>query len=256
MSKCPTCGDTIKSEQGVKVYHYQAHGESIAWKECEWCEEKYRDPTGNRDRFCSQECWREYQSVPENHPRWEDRVTLECPVCEEEFELPEYRVDERTCCSKECWNRLKSERRRGEDNPAWQGGHPRYYGTDWPEVRKKVIERDEECQRCGSEEDLQVHHIIPLRIFNHPDDANFMENLITLCHTCHMLEEHDKKKVEEFEKRAYRQIEGVGPSMANTLYDTYPTLPDALAANTEELQGLEGVGPVLAERIMDHLHGK
>lgn len=60
---------------------------------------------------------------------------------------------------------------------------------------------------------------------------------------------------EPFVKRCYGCIEGVGPAMADTLYETYPTLTDALAASHDDLTALDGVGDVTAERIRTTLHG-
>jgi len=71
----------------------------------------------------------------------------------------------------------------------------RDYGSNWKEQRNKAIERDRyRCQSCGDhinelrdEESsgLEVHHIVPIREFDEPEDANFQENLITLCSKCH-----------------------------------------------------------------------
>jgi predicted HNH restriction endonuclease len=48
---------------------------------------------------------------------------------------------------------------------------------------------NEICQSCGSEGDelwLEVHHIIPVREFEIPEEANTMDNLILLCRGCHV----------------------------------------------------------------------
>lgn len=63
------------------------------------------------------------------------------------------------------------------------------------------------------------------------------------------------KKTEEFEKRVYGCVDGVGPEMADRLYGTYPTLPSALEATVEDLREIDGIGAVLAETIFSHLHG-
>lgn len=63
------------------------------------------------------------------------------------------------------------------------------YGAKWPEIRKKVRERDGfACQLCGmmeNEREHHVHHKIPFRTFMDSQEANRMENLITLCADCH-----------------------------------------------------------------------
>ncbi len=88
---------------------------------------------------------------------------------------------------------------------------PNNYGPDWPKIRERVRARDQyQCQVCGAVESGRqhdVHHKIPFRTFflrsaTSPDvasaksgdfalqQANRLENLTTLCQTCH-------KKVEQ-----------------------------------------------------------
>lgn len=83
-------------------------------------------------------------------------------------------------------------RLRGEGHPNWKGGIPDYYGENWPEQREKALERDDyECVICGrGEADLgqepDVHHIIPIREFDNPAEANYLSNLVTLCKKHHL----------------------------------------------------------------------
>jgi 5-methylcytosine-specific restriction endonuclease McrA len=52
-------------------------------------------------------------------------------------------------------------------------------------LMKKVLERDQwKCQRCGSLENLQIHHKI--KRSQRGDDT--LGNLVTLCAYCHMAE--------------------------------------------------------------------
>ncbi len=52
--------------------------------------------------------------------------------------------------------------------------------------RIRVLERDSfECQICHTMNGLEVHHKIPLR--NRGSDS--MDNLLTLCKSCHLIEE-------------------------------------------------------------------
>lgn len=84
----------------------------------------------------------------------------------------------------------------GPEHPLWKGGRPRYYGENWGEMRQKAIERDGgECRVCGINreehreqhgDDIQVHHIRPIMEFDEPEDANTLDNLITLCRPDHM----------------------------------------------------------------------
>jgi len=63
------------------------------------------------------------------------------------------------------------------------------YGPGWMEVRKHVLNRDgHQCQVCGASDvhhPLHVHHIQPFRSFTNLETANQIQNLVTLCPTCH-----------------------------------------------------------------------
>ncbi|WP_101294548.1 helix-hairpin-helix domain-containing protein [Halegenticoccus soli] len=50
-------------------------------------------------------------------------------------------------------------------------------------------------------------------------------------------------------KRMYGCIDGVGPEIATTLYEAYPTVESLLAAAPEELMRIEGIGPKRARTI-------
>lgn len=70
---------------------------------------------------------------------------------------------------------------------------PNDYGPDWDAIRQQVLRRDgERCQICGATgngQALHVHHLQPLRSFTNLATANQLQNLITLCPSCHQLAE-------------------------------------------------------------------
>jgi len=53
----------------------------------------------------------------------------------------------------------------------------------WKLTREAVLRRDKACTRCGTTENLQVHHKTYAHVGNEP-----LEDLITLCKGCHNLE--------------------------------------------------------------------
>jgi len=56
---------------------------------------------------------------------------------------------------------------------------------EWQELRQKAFERDKfKCQGCGTEYNLQVHHLEYSR--NRLKEK--LSNLVTLCSDCHELE--------------------------------------------------------------------
>lgn len=80
----------------------------------------------------------------------------------------------------------------GEDHPTWEGGSDRYYGSSWCSKRREAIKRDEfKCRLCSCGEDerlIDVHHITPVRYWDIDSEhrkMNSLNNLISLCRTCH-----------------------------------------------------------------------
>ena len=116
---------------------------------------------------------------------------LTCTHCGIEFNDPNYgrkRKSNIAFCSLNCCNAYRC----GENNPAWRGGYDKYYGKDWKPLRKETRIRDNyTCQRCGlvcrkPNRLPDVHHIIPVSSFDIKNDANKLNNLVCLCHSCHM----------------------------------------------------------------------
>lgn len=85
-----------------------------------------------------------------------------------------------------------------------------YYGESWEDSRQEVIERDGGiCRVCDSSNRPSVHHIKPRRMFENPDDSNTLDNLITLCPSCHatfegMWKDCNHKEFEERAKNVHR----------------------------------------------------
>lgn len=78
----------------------------------------------------------------------------------------------------------------GPDHYAWKENPDSIdYGNNWSTQRKAARDRDDDtCQICGKETNgrhLDVHHIRPIKSFDSPEDANTLDNLITLCRKCH-----------------------------------------------------------------------
>ena len=83
----------------------------------------------------------------------------------------------------------------GPDHPNWKGGGSCYYGPHWHRKRRAAIDRDGgACVRCGVNqsqhkqrrgESLHVHHLRPFRTFDDHEEANQLDNLVTVCRQCH-----------------------------------------------------------------------
>jgi len=130
------------------------------------------------------------------------KKTVSCAWCGERIVRHNYLVaqHENNFCSKECSGEWRSENIVGENHPRYKGGTVLKMCRNWSPIREDVIERDsKQCVDCGMTRDehidtfnmdLHVHHIVPRREFvadtnQSIDDANEMDNLETLCATCH-----------------------------------------------------------------------
>lgn len=184
--------------------------ESATYKEretytCQYCgDEKETTPYDAENKvYCSQECMsKDFKDrmSGEGNPSWNGgMVEVECEWCGSVDEYVPARAEHRRFCSGPCHKEWLSHERRGrawmgEDNPAWAGGQERdrNYGPNWEEQRQKALERDShECMLCRSTQDLHVHHKKPIRNFSKDmrgwwRRANCLDNLITLCRSCHM----------------------------------------------------------------------
>ena len=78
-----------------------------------------------------------------------------------------------------------------------------YYGSEWTKALEIAMESAQHlCQRCKKERAVQVHHIIPVKSFENPNDAHYQENLLPVCCLCH------KQIHREMKKNAWRKKHG------------------------------------------------
>jgi 5-methylcytosine-specific restriction endonuclease McrA len=195
-SVCPTCGKSLKSVKGKRQHHKRAHGESIAKTDvdCSRCGDshtRWRSQLDGGPYYCSEGC--RIAELNENQDPEYNREIVSCSYCGKNIERRVSRIErsEHLYCDRECANNGHSERVSGKGNPRWVGGYDSYYGENWNKQRDKTRERDNHtCQRCGITEkelgrQLSVHHKIPFRKFDSHKEANKLDNLISLCGSCH-----------------------------------------------------------------------
>lgn len=144
---------------------------------------------------------KKYIGIPTKNGKY-IKIKKVCLFCNKEF----IGANKNRFCSKKCGylNRrgkdfrtnngklLSAKSMTGQNNPNWKGGTSRYYKLyllerKWDKIRHKIYKRDNwTCQICGrSNIKIHAHHIVPYRISQ--DDS--LENLITLCASCHIKEE-------------------------------------------------------------------
>jgi len=137
--------------------------------------------------------WREAARRREGIPR-KPTISWTCEVCGADRTITRGKyapARKLRFCSPECANKAM----RGVGNPSWRGGHPRYYGPDWRPLQRLARKLDNyKCKRCGTTQKkagraLDVHHISPVSSYSNVNDANRIDNVVSLCHDCHMLVE-------------------------------------------------------------------
>ncbi len=119
-------------------------------------------------------------------------LDVPCSYCSKLVQMPEWYVKHGLklhFCDSECFEKWKRE---ADKEPLIRlDGHPDKRGGNWESQAQQARERDlYTCQTCGATEkelgkQLDVHHILPYRMFKSNVEANRLENLICVCHSCH-----------------------------------------------------------------------
>lgn len=147
-------------------------------------------------KYCNKLCQRAYEA---------EKIEVTCRGCGREYQVGRGYSTKKAfkdqcleCSSKEGLNHLP-----GPESPTWKGGYrywsPGRFGRDkdrlsWKAQRQLAWERDNyECQHCHKKKQRKpdVHHIIPWRI----SQSHALNNLISLCQSCHLKEEAKNKEV-------------------------------------------------------------
>lgn len=137
-----------------------------------------------RGKHCSPAC--QYESR-RRMPK--ARVGRVCIGCGTAFEIePGKLAGSQVGIGKYCNRACRDKNRAGTLHPQYLGTRENKpdYGTNWQAQRRKARARDGRCVRCGKTGcPLPVHHKIPIRLWADKEAANDLDNLVTLCHSCH-----------------------------------------------------------------------
>lgn len=125
----------------------------------------------SKNKFCSRSCNALHNVAGKNK---QEKVQLFCQRCGNEYFLIPKLAKNSKYCSRICHNRSNSEKmdRNGNKNPGWKGGIQAYRRIGWAHFEKK-------CSICGSENNVEIHHI------NENRYDNRIENLKPVCRKCH-----------------------------------------------------------------------
>jgi len=81
-------------------------------------------------------------------------------------------------------HKVMAEKRKAERKPFENAKrYTDYKNPEWRKLSASVINEVGQCERCGCTNNLQVHHIIPIRYA--PELFLERANLMVLCRECH-----------------------------------------------------------------------
>ena len=216
--ECARCGTEFHSDHEKKYCSEECRDEAVSFEgenhpnysggkdttECEICGSTFDYyPSEKEGLYCStcveEEQWRYTPDVEgENNPRWSGgSQEIDCDYCGTTVVRRQSNITgESVFCSDKCQYAWLSEAFTGEGHPNWEGGTEANYGRGWNRVRRRALERDDhECVICGTgREELgrnpDVHHVVPVRAFVEAPatteaDAHYLENVVSLCPSCH-----------------------------------------------------------------------
>jgi len=154
---------------------------------CEYCGEKNTKAPSRYEKtdkhYCDKKCM---------YKDRENDVEKECEMCGEKFKSPKSKKQK--YCSRKCYADYRSENIVAENHPQWKENYRYYYGTNWEKQREKARKRDDyKCVVCGKTKEKtedgklpHIHHIKPIREFKNVEEANKLENLVSLCREHHL----------------------------------------------------------------------
>lgn len=206
-TNCGLCRKSISVERWrldkfATCFCSRKHAAQFRWIEstkifhCEECHHEFplnQSKKQGKHIFCSLKCAATYQ-----HKVNPKNILTACSQCTKPIKvfLSTFKKNKHFYCNAICRKLYII----GKNNPSYRSGmgRKREYSANWKSQRRAALIRDNfTCQYCKKSPKkpryLHVHHITPAYIFNgHWEEANKLENLITLCPTCHKKAESGK----------------------------------------------------------------
>jgi 5-methylcytosine-specific restriction endonuclease McrA len=149
-----------------------------------------KDWSQERGPFCGFECygrWQREHATGSANPNYQPKTHfhLPCSWCGQTVHRTRNEMRHSkgmVFCDRRCFETFARTRWTGRRSPTGQG-----YGKSWRRTRREALERDgHRCCRCDTGSDLVVHHRQPFATFQDRLEAHALDNLETLCRSCHL----------------------------------------------------------------------
>lgn len=150
---------------------------------CTLCGEEFSFYPSEKEGVYCPECVtesNEFLGIPSYEVKDVQRIQGTCRQCGDDMTIlqSEWERGRGRFCSHECVCLWMSK------------SGARTYNRGWFRVRRLALERDNHtCQNCGkTRQELgrepDVHHKVPVRLFDEPQDAHTRDNVVSLCRRC------------------------------------------------------------------------
>jgi len=141
---------------------------------CRTCSKLFL-PNKKTSAYCSRECY--LKNTPPN-PNKEDYFAT-CEFCSQVYRIPKHRVSKTRFCSRSCQNKWLGQNL----TPKWNEHYNYINGASTKLYRREAFAiHGTFCSKCGSVDDLVVHHLDHDRLNNPLDGSNWE----VLCRDCHI----------------------------------------------------------------------
>ncbi|TDL30706.1 HNH endonuclease [Jeotgalibacillus sp. S-D1] len=164
---------------------------TLVKRDCVICQRPFHLPKSQKDGTTT--CCNYCQRLALSWKKMKGHYRL-CKMCDKPFwKMPTDKIIGKYC-SKKCHNLAMSVFPQENNLGIIQTGRKKYYGADWLNQRRLARKRDNYCcLKCGISEveygqELSVHHKTPFVYFEKYEEANILENLMSLCEPCHRKE--------------------------------------------------------------------
>lgn len=197
---CENCGkeykrfnSTVNGKRHFCSVKCANEGKTICVFKCEICGKVFHRPMnkGVIARFCSRKCAYPQLKIERNP------INHKCLQCGKEMHRSRWQIEsnQKLYCSKEC-----SATHQTIPLNKYSMKERVYSSPEWKKIRLKVLERDNgKCMVCGYDPEnkskLQVHH----KQKRQTGGSDELNNLITLCFSCHASVHHGKIPISELD---------------------------------------------------------
>ncbi len=157
----------------------------VVKKPCARCGKDFTKPARLNRKHCSHACY--LAAIIEAGAKRGAWVEKPCAHCGSTVRRRRMWVKARMFCGRSCFAAFSV----GSKSAAWRGGKSLKRGSGWARIAEAARNRDALCcRRCGKTQGengqkLSVDHVRPWRDCEHEAEANDLNNLVSLCRSCH-----------------------------------------------------------------------